>query len=342
MPEPGIARLSLPKAVKPEGQGHRKAAAEPGRPTLFKGIAAFIGWLASSLAGLGAILYAIGYLITAAQLHLLGIAPLVTYGHEHYLQEGGNFFIAVGPEILLIFLAFGATFIVFSVLPAAALYGAQRWTASRHAALLGRLSQAGRRWGWFARIAAYGALILILLFVCRLCLDPQSFGEPLTLSNLLFAAPEHAAMTPSAERVRALLIAGDRPRLDGIFSLRLYYDVLVACLLAMSWHLAANWRFPALAVAPFAIVFLLYTILLPMLYGVLKRQIQFPVVTLTLSGEATGTAASPLFLLSKGEQDFVLFRPLERKVVWLPRDQVRSLDVTGFAPILRSANGAVP
>ncbi len=333
MPEPGIARLSPPKPVKPERQADRKPAAEPGRPTLFKGIAAFIGWLASSLAGLGAILYAIGYLITAAQLHLLGIGPLVTYSHEHYLQEGGNFFIAVGPEVLLIFLAFGATLIALSLLPAIAMYVAQRWTASRYRALAETITRFARQSLWFARLAAYGALLLVLLFVC---LDPQSFGEPLTLSNLLFAVPEPATITPGAERVRALLLAGDRARLGGIFSLRLYYDLLVACLLAASWHLAAGWRFQTLAIAPFAVVFLLYTILLPMLYGVLKRPIQFPSVTLTTSGDAAARTVEPLFLLSKGEQEFVLYQPLARKVIWLPRDQVRGLDVTGFAPILGS------
>jgi len=62
---------------------------------LSKGIALFVGWLSGALAGIGAILYACGYLLSTAQLHLLGLSGLVNYGQERYVEEGGRFLIDV-------------------------------------------------------------------------------------------------------------------------------------------------------------------------------------------------------------------------------------------------------
>src|SRR5258707_11862408 len=80
----------LPKLPAPAAE--EGDAAEPARPHLVKSIAGFIAWVTSSLAGIGAILYVVGYLSTVAQLHLLGLGRLVAYSNEHYLEEGGNFF----------------------------------------------------------------------------------------------------------------------------------------------------------------------------------------------------------------------------------------------------------
>ena len=62
---------------------------------LSKGIALFVGWLSGALAGIGAILYACGYLLSTAQLHLLGLSGLVNYGQERYVEEGGRFLVDV-------------------------------------------------------------------------------------------------------------------------------------------------------------------------------------------------------------------------------------------------------
>lgn len=331
MPESGATHLRVSTA--PAADGPEQAEAKPPQisPSLFKSIAGFVGWLTTSLAGLGAILYAIGYLIVTAQLHLLGINGLVTYSHERYLQEGGNFFISVGPEIITIVLAFIATFIVISVLPGAAIFAAHHWFAawcSRKVTSVRKLcGGVFRHW----RVATYVALLLVLFFVC---LDPQSFGEPLILSNLLFAQPDPAGATSNAARLRAYLLAGDRVRLAGVFSSYLYFYLLVVCLLAVSWYVVAGWRFKKLSISPFAVVFLLYTIFLPMLYGVLKRPIHFPIATLTADEGAAAGKMDRLFLLSKGEQEIVLFEPVSHRVLWLPVGQVRSLEIEGTGPIL--------
>ena len=335
MSDSGVTRLKASNAPAQAGveQADTKPAYIP--PTLLKSIAGFVGWLTTSLAGVGAILYGLGYLIMTAQLHLLGINGLVTYSHERYLQEGGNFFIAVGPEIITIVLAFIATFIVVSILPGAAFYAAHHWFAAWCAQRIASLTRLGGGILGHWRIAAYIAALLILFFVC---LDPQTFSEPLTLSNLLFTQSNPAGTTPTAARLQELLVSGDKARLAAVFSSYLYFHLLVVCLLAIGWHLVAGWRFRKLAISPFAVVFLLYTIFLPMLYGVLKRPIQFPIVTLKTNEEMKVGNMDHLFLLSKGEQEIVLFEPTRHHVLWLPVGQVRSLDIEGSGPILKPSN----
>src|SRR5262245_22930436 len=78
---------------KPAALVAEPAARETGpvRSTLPAGVVAFVGWLASSLGAIGAIFYASGFLISAAHLRLLGLGQIVTYSHEHYVQQGGEF-----------------------------------------------------------------------------------------------------------------------------------------------------------------------------------------------------------------------------------------------------------
>ena len=335
MPESGATQLN--ESTAPATNGVDQAAAKPAQisTTLFKSIAGFVGWLTTSLAGLGAILYVCGYLIVTAQLHLLGINGLVTYSHERYLQEGGNFFISVVPEIVTIVLAFIATFIVISLFPIAAIYAAHHWFAawcSRKITVFAKLTGGIFRY-W--RVASYVALLLVLFFIC---LDPQTFSEPLTLSNVLFARSDLGSATPNAVRLRELFVTGDKARLASIFSSYLYFYLLAVCLLAVGWYLVANWRFKKLSLSPVVVVLLLYTIFLPMLYGVLKRPINFPIVTLKVDEGAMNQKTDRLFLLSKGEQEIVLFEPVLHRVLWLPLGQVRSLEMEGIGPILGPPN----
>src|SRR5579862_5065714 len=59
--------------------------------SLLKGIAAFSGWLTGALAGVGAILYALGYLVTRAHLNFLGVSGLFDQSNFFFVQEGAMF-----------------------------------------------------------------------------------------------------------------------------------------------------------------------------------------------------------------------------------------------------------
>src|SRR5947209_15481374 len=53
---------------------------------------AFIVGLGSALAGITAILYACGYLVTPTHLSLLGLYGLIDFNNDYVLQEGAKFF----------------------------------------------------------------------------------------------------------------------------------------------------------------------------------------------------------------------------------------------------------
>ncbi len=320
----------LPKLPAPAAE--EGAAAEPARPQLVKSIAGFIAWVTSSLAGIAALLYVVGYLSTVAQLHLLGLGRLVAYSNEHYLEEGGNFFIAIGPTLLLVLLLLSLALLALSLLPAAwrrVHPGAAETAHDARPSPRGRLVAA-------ARGILYAALLLTLF----VRFDLDVFAEPLTLSNLLLAEP--ASVTPPSDGaigqrdLQRHLAAGERRPLQAAFSWRLYQEVLIVGLFVACWYLTASWRFRLVALLPFAAAALLYTIFLPMLYGVLMGQMLFPVVTIELAdaGPGRGAASQRLLLLSKGEQEFVVFDRAERKIVWLPRDRVHRVEISGSEPLL--------
>lgn len=288
---------------------------------LSKGIALFVGWLSGALAGIGAILYACGYLLSTAQLHLLGLSGLVNYGQERYVEEGGRFLVDVlgllGEILLNLLISVGfVALLVLLVLAPLGYFMRRRLGAARARwhARLAQLRQSGR-----ARALLFAALLALLLAGSE---DPQSLNAPLQISNLLFVQEQAAAGSLSA-----LLLSGDSVRLKAIFANSLLMLLKAVVLLLLAWRVAAPWRWRLLLSAPFVLIALLYTVLLPMLYGVLQRQIRLPVISLDTTTAWPGSGAEKLFLLNRTERDFVLWDAHARRVLWLPVGAVRSAQI---------------
>ena len=72
----------------------------PAQLTLLGGFRSLLLWIGGALAGITALLYTCGYLVTRAHLSMLGLHGLVSYGNDYFLQEGAKFFIAAGYEVL--------------------------------------------------------------------------------------------------------------------------------------------------------------------------------------------------------------------------------------------------
>ena len=300
--------------------------------SLLKGIAGAIGWLASSLAGIGAILYASGYLASVAQAHLLGLTNVLAFSHDRYLEAGGDFFVVVGAELLQVMLvlvvALAAVAVPMLIVLWLCLAALRRWAPGRLAGAQTRLARLVAERHFELRVAG---CILLFLALLRVAEDPASFAELFRVSDLLLIDPQ----TLSGEAGR-MLMSGDARRLDAVFSRCLYLELAAGTLTIAVWHLAAGWRLQLLVVSPFAMTCLLYTIFLPMLFGILKHRIEFPTVTVTLPKDLAGAPASgALFLLNKSESDFVLYDATERKVLWLPKDALKGMVVTGVEPLLR-------
>jgi hypothetical protein len=305
----------------------------PEKQGLTKAVAVFIGWLSGSLGGIAAILYACGYLLTIAQLNMLGLSGLVAYGHEHYLEEGGRFLIAVtgqiGEIVLNLLLLAGVVCLPLLLL----LGGCYVFRRASLAALGSRTKNAltglDRRFSGVWRAALYGLLLVALLAGAE---DPQAFNDPLESSGLLFAVSESARKSELVQ----IMINGDTAKLKAIFADSLLMVLKAFVLLFLAWEVSARWRLRLLYVSPFVIIFLLYTLLLPMLYGVLQRQIRLPVVKITLAEALLPGKPEKLFLLNKTEREFVLWEAATRRVLWVPAESVKLADIRQMEPLFSS------
>lgn len=163
----------------------------------------------------------------------------------------------------------------------------------------------------------------------------MAFGLPLTLSNALFAAPPSTAPAELMTMHR-LLLTGDRSGLAAMFEGRLLTYVAVCLLLLACHYVTQGWPWRRLALAPFVLLFALYSLFLPMLYGVLRLQVEFPVVTVWPGEDVASKQGQQGFLLNLSDGRAVLYIAAEHKVALRRQEAIDRLDVMGPAPILKA------
>lgn len=287
---------------------------------VFKEITALLAWLSGSLAGIGAVFYACGYLIKRAHLNLLGIGALFSFSEEQYMQEGARFMADMANLLARIALPL----LMVAIALAAAVFLLRRTGLRRRMdAAWEWLAQLAERKPWAWRSAAFGALLVLLtLLIDR---ELALFGAPLAISDLLFAPSGGAG--GDAGQIREWLMAGDRTSLDN-----LYFNLTLAVikggvLLLLAWRVVEPWRLRILLAAPFALAFLLSVLMLPMAYGVLKRPARFPRIVADSESKILAGVQGEVFLLDKTDDEFVLWDAVARRVIWLPRDEVKSAEI---------------
>mgnify|MGYP000851161536 FL=1 len=296
---------------------------------LIKGIALFLGWLSGSLAGIAAILYSFGYLVARAQLNLLGLQGLVAQDPEHFLQEGAKFFVVLAADYLgpVFPWLYFAGWLLLAALPLLALIG---WIlARRPEALLrlrDRLATSGARlaeqlpWSW--RKLAFAVLVLVLLLRLTTHLNP--FVDVLAVADILYAAPVSGESRGPAE-IRQWLTSTDRADLvllKGRFGELLRGAAEVALVVVAVWYLGAASPWRLWLALPFMVVLVVYTLLLPMAYGVLVRPNEYPLVAVSSDSPLLAGVRGELFLLRKTGDEFVFWDKAARRVLWVPTAQV--------------------
>src|SRR3546814_3205254 len=69
----------------------QSVAGTPQAIGLISGLKGFMVWTGGSLAGITAVLYVCGYLITTAHIYTLGLYGLVDFSKDYFLLEGSKF-----------------------------------------------------------------------------------------------------------------------------------------------------------------------------------------------------------------------------------------------------------
>lgn len=290
----------------------------------------FIVGLGGALAGLTAILYACGYLVTRAHLSLLGLYGLIDFNHDYILQEGAKFFLvtaySVGrdmvlPVLTILTIAASALILLGLALRARAL----RWWDALQRRIPGH---AGKR---LLRVLAFVAAFALFLWHSDTYLD--RFEHPLCFANLLYAdggiAKCTSAASASGNGLRRALLQSDRPVLNNAFR-QLVIGLAESLAIAwFTWRVTLPWRWHAWCIAPSFFATGLYTILLPMDYGVLQRSINYPRIALTVDDKFPFPVGGPVFLLNKSPNDFVVWAASTRQLYWVPAASVRRAEVDG-------------
>lgn len=295
-------------------------------------VAKFLGWLTGVLAGITAILYACGYLITQTQFHLLGIHVLLPSNRDYYLHEGANFFIVTGQKAGL--LALGLVFLALAVcIPWSILKksgkGVQFNTAFQRR--FGSIPPENR-WRW----NALALLIMILLLFFPLLRNLDIFRAPLELAGLL--ANLHDAAYPAtlgeeARQVFASLNGADTRHLNDLYYLLLMHCLLAGFLLWAVRKLTTAWPLKFVLTFPFVMIFAIYVFLLPQDFVVFQKRFTFPAVAVLATVDEASDLSEELLLLNKTDREFILFNPTTQKTLWVPIAKVAKIEIGPARPV---------
>ena len=341
----GSARPQLPRRPaaslagpgRPERAAEGEAAAEGAATALvpagLRALGRTIVWISGSLAGISAILYALGYLVTVANLDMLGLDPLAfRYDPTFYIERGAGFLQVSGLYV-------GQLWLPLLVVLALAVPAGQM--ALRHEAkwlTKGPFRTLAHHRDWW-KAAGYVALLLLLGAQLRShFLYPQDLG----VSGMLHATADSGA---GGGPIREWILAGDEARLQDRYSVFVNQQMVIVVLTLAAWGLARAWRWRALLLAPFAIVLAISFVWLPLEYGKLALPNKFPQVLVRLerAAESAGPAPAIMYLLNKTESEFVLWDADRRKIVWVPSRMVMSAEISAsrtLSQIMKSTGTA--
>ncbi|MDI6791689.1 MAG: hypothetical protein QME81_02310 [bacterium] len=302
---------------------------------IFKETAKFIGWLSGSLAGVGAILLACGYLVTQANLHLLGLDVLLfQYDNKYYLQRGASFILYAANLIIEILIPLACVFLTILAFLVIFYLVLTRTRLNKYfESCKFKLANLNEKLRWLHRTLIF--IVLAFLFFVHLLPGLDLLKKPLEISDLLYNTSH---LTPSTEnnKIKERLANGQTVELRNHFLLVLISVIEAGILLLLAWRVTSIWHLQFLMVSPFAIIFILYIILLPMVYGVLIIPIEFAPIEIKCGDKMLSNKSGTLDrfrLLNKTDQEFVLWDSTEKKVFWIPKEQVESAVIRERRPL---------
>jgi hypothetical protein len=321
---------------------------------ILREVAKFVGWLSGALAGLGAILYTSGYLILKSHLYLLGLGPLIEYGNEQYAQEGGRFFFMLAVMLGKVFLLV----VPILAIGVAVVYIVALMTRRYFATVLGwinlkgvfdrrvdrvRLVHERRPWLWRAAIF----IVLAVLLYQFIANDWEALHAPLDISDLLFRGEAATNLSVAGSSGKALIIHALLNGKSDYLYQYFYHSVLlpllrVGCLLALALWVTGGWRIRYVLAMPFASVFLIYLLALPLIYGVLIRPAEFARIEITDRKGTTITDPGELFLLTSGGSEFVVWNARRKRILWVPKSEVGRAEITQKQDVFKGLAGPAP
>lgn len=283
-----------------------------------KKVVSFVGWLSGSLAGLMAVLYALGFIAMMAHQRLLGL-------DWAFVARDTLVFLGIGGQVAATFILL-APLILFGVLILGESLGWALTQVSAWREGWRRMPGAVARWlvrhgVWFLAVAASFLMINAT----------DGFGGALSVTGLLFQSQAELA---SAQGVKAILLdeAASAARQARANEIAMY----AVAALGVIWYAARilmRRRAPAIAVVIFAGVGIQALGALPIAYGIFSMRlalhpIQFPA---DQHGVPDG-----LRLIEREGEGLWLWNPKTREVTWIAPGEARSFHVGKPRPLFQA------
>jgi hypothetical protein len=176
-----------------------------------------------------------------------------------------------------------------------------------------RVRSAILRYGSWVRAAIYALLTTLMLLSLALYED---WSRPLNVSNVLYE--EISCSQPQPSDPRCDLVHNRGASAGGPFLEVLLALAVTVLLLTVAWRVTSAMRFRVLLLFPFAVVTVIYVLLVPRFYGVTIVQSTFSSVAISDDDVSSNPSEPRFFLMNKTAEAFLLWDADKQEVVWLP------------------------
>jgi hypothetical protein len=272
-------------------------------------LGALVGWLSSSLAGVTALLYAMGFIATLAHLRVLGIGfEFASRDAFEYISRGGSAvwrgaLFAVIPGVVLIFL----------------------WEPIR--SLVARL-----RKRIDARPTLFGDIALVLLMAAFAAMGHYYALDPaLDVTSLLFA-DDRAVCGYWADEVTKPIVTGDGTELTRSFGRVAFVAGIVESLAWLGARRMLRKGGSWILFSFYAVTAVFTFLAIPVAHGVfLDTRLR----SIQLFGDTADylTDDGSLRLLQHGDDGTLLWSESARKILWLRADTVQGFRLGAKTPL---------
>ena len=148
-----------------------------------------------------------------------------------------------------------------------------------------------------------GPIFVVLAATLFLDLWPryEVFSEILGISHILFE-PQVSGLSPEIEMIRSAISnqgsQSDTTTATVFFNCQLFLIEAVV-LLYLAWRVTTTWRFRILLIAPYVLIFAMFVVTLPMIYGIVIISNEFSAIRVTTDSTSQASRSDELYLLSK-------------------------------------------
>lgn len=271
----------------------------------------FIAWLSGSLAGIGAALYALGFVATIGSDQLLGISSeFASRGPDFYIGRGGS--LVIRTVLLAIWPVVGL--ILFAT--------ACRWICAR-------LSQrkslvTARRLATLAVAPSTAVAMLVIALSGLYVLKPA-----LSMEGLLFTEHIPADICKENDSLGEAILSQEHGVLNVWFDwFALGAGTLVGLAVIARTHLVSQGQSPWLAIA--CVAGLLTLVILPVAYGVMVAEFRPPEI---LIDPAPADDQGRTRLLARIQGGLLVWLETQRRVRWISSDRVDAFTIGPDEPV---------